>query len=215
MSPSIHIQDCPFPLHRDLLRHGGVGFWYRRPVSSSMYRDMTESSRNCHRVVWPTFTVIPDHGVWSVTNRSDMVRRAHSSQSAVRTLSHIAMCALVSLPRDFIAVFVLSEHGIHHELEVVTGGGVAVEVDAAGRLENTVEFGHPLSHHGEVGHHVVLSKEPSHRLRGDSPSFSGPSATTFSEGDLRLDAPAPCILEGSYLSSGVFSCCAHGTGRCR
>ena len=62
-------------------------------------------------------------------------------------------------PDDFIPKIRWAENSVQEQLEVVTCGGIAVKIDAAGGFEDTVEFDHALCHHGEVCHHVVLPKE--------------------------------------------------------
>ena len=79
-----------------------------------------------------------------------------------------------------------------------------MEVDASRRLQNAVEFGHALRHHGEVGHHVVLSEEAAHRLQEIAQLF-GAVGYDVLECYLGLHAPAPCVLEGSDLCGGVLA----------
>ena len=95
----------------------------------------------------------------------------HTSKM-LRPLPYVVMRS-ISLPSYFVSKTVLAEHGVHHELEVVAGCGIAVEVDAARRLQDAVEFGHALGHHGEVGHHVVLAEEAAHGLEKVAEFFRG------------------------------------------
>ena len=59
----------------------------------------------------------------------------------------------------------------------MAGGGVAVKVDAAGVLEDAVEFHHALCHHGEVGHHIAGSQKGTHGLE-EVGSLPGALVTT-------------------------------------
>ena len=54
-------------------------------------------------------------------------------------------------PDDFADYIPGAEHGVHHHLDVVAGGGVAVEIDAAGGFEEAVDFQQADAHNGEIG----------------------------------------------------------------
>ena len=69
-----------------------------------------------------------------------------------------------STPGDFVPETLWPEYRVHEQFEIVAGGGVAVEIDAARRLEDAEQFHHALGHHRQVGHHVVLAEERAHRL---------------------------------------------------
>src|ERR1019366_5041253 len=84
---------------------------------------------------------------------------------------------------------------------LVTGGGVAVEVDGAGFFENAAEFDEARSHHGEVGEHVGAAEEGSEGAHG-----FGDAAALFDDGLVGaggLFVPLPCVFEGGDLGGGA------------
>jgi len=62
---------------------------------------------------------------------------------------------VVAVPYDFVLEAFESEHRIKNHFDVVAGGGVAVEIERAGGLEDAVELDEAEGHHGEVRHHAV------------------------------------------------------------
>ena len=56
-------------------------------------------------------------------------------------------------PNNFIAEPIFAKDAIHQELEVVGGGGVAVQVDGARRLQDALHLQQPHRHEDEVGLH--------------------------------------------------------------
>ena len=48
-----------------------------------------------------------------------------------------------TLPSDFALKVFYTKHGVHHQFEVVACSGIAVEVDAAGGLEDAVQLTMP------------------------------------------------------------------------
>ena len=61
----------------------------------------------------------------------------------------IAVGAL-TLPYDLVAKVLVPENAVHHHLDVVTGGLVAVEEDRPGRPQNAFHVEQPLDHIDEV-----------------------------------------------------------------
>ena len=107
-------------------------------------------------------------------------------------------------PDNFIPKVRWPEYGVHQQLEVVACGGVAVEVDAAGGLEDAVQFDHALRHYGEVCHHVVLPEEGAH----GGEQFADLAALLRDDiliCKLGLDAPAPCVVECCDLRRGLLA----------
>ena len=51
------------------------------------------------------------------------------------------------LPDDFIPEIPWPEHGVHQELEVVTRGWIAMQVDTRRLFHHTAEFDQPRRHH--------------------------------------------------------------------
>ena len=118
-------------------------------------------------------------------------------------LSGIAMRAS-SFPNYLGPEIRCSKHSIHQQLQIVAGGGVAVEVDAAGGLEDAVELDHPLGHHGEVGHHVVLAEELAQGGE-EAADLVGSASDHVLVGGLGLPAPVPGVLEGGDLGGGFLA----------
>ena len=106
------------------------------------------------------------------------------------------------LPNNFISKILYPKYRIHEKFKVMGGGGVAVEVDRAGGLEDAVELGEALGHHGEVGHHVILAEEQPEGLHEGLQLFIAAGADKLRIGHLRLGAPLPGILEGGNLGGG-------------
>ena len=94
---------------------------------------------------------------------------------------------------------------VHQRLEVVAGGGVAVEIYAAGVLEDSVKFDHALRHHGQVGHHVVVAEEGAHGLE-EVGELAGGVGYNILIGALRFKTPVPGVLEGGNLGGGLLAC---------
>jgi hypothetical protein len=73
-----------------------------------------------------------------------------AEQNVVVVLSPITalpLCNSRPLPDDVVSEVVHSKHRVHEELEVVAGGGVAVQIDRAGGLENAAQLDEARSHH--------------------------------------------------------------------
>ena len=83
-------------------------------------------------------------------------------------------------------------------------GRVAMEIEGTGWFQHAVEFEQAVGHHGEIGHHVVRSKELSqgdHHL-GDIGMLA---LLEFGELALGLFAPMPAIFECGDLRVGLVS----------
>lgn len=55
--------------------------------------------------------------------------------------------AASALPDNFIAIVLSAKYSIHDDLEIMTGGGVAVQIQAAGGFEDAVQFHQAGGHH--------------------------------------------------------------------
>ena len=64
--------------------------------------------------------------------------------------------ALGALPRYLVPEVLVPENRVHHDLDVMAGGRVAVEVNRAGRFEQAAHGQEPLHHVGEVGQHARI-----------------------------------------------------------
>ena len=106
-----------------------------------------------------------------------------------------------ALPDDFVLEKLGSKYCVHNELEVVAGGGVAVEVDGAGFFEDAAKLDEAWGHHGEVGEHVGAAEEGAEGSHG-----FGYAATAFDDfliGALGFEVPLPTVFEGGDLAGGA------------
>src|SRR2546430_12615995 len=58
-----------------------------------------------------------------------------------------------SLPYDFVAEVFAAKDRIQHQLQMVTGGRVAMQIKAAGWFEDAMKLDEARGHHREVDHH--------------------------------------------------------------
>ena len=113
-------------------------------------------------------------------------------------------CCIVragTLPDDFTPEVSVPKHGVHQDLQVVAGRGVAVEVDGAGGLEDAAQLHQPRRHHHQVGHHGVAAyelPEGGHHLL-DVGGRCRVQHYLVLERALRLQRPLPRVGEGPYL----------------
>jgi hypothetical protein len=117
-----------------------------------------------------------------------------------RPLANVVMCA-VTLPDDLIHKELWSKHGVHQNFEVVACGGIAVEINGAGFLEDAAEFDEAGGHHGEVGHHVGVEEEGFEGAEG-----VGDAASLLDDllvGALGVDVPLPGVFKGVNLGAGL------------
>ena len=88
-----------------------------------------------------------------------------------------------SFPDNLVSKILHPKHRIQHHLQVMAGGGVAVQVQAAGGLEHPVQFHQAGGHHHQVGHHLVGADELAHGAdHGDT------LTAAFSPGQLVIGA---------------------------
>ena len=106
-----------------------------------------------------------------------------------------------SSPNDLVPEIRRPKHRVHEQLEVMAGGGVAVEVDAARRLQHAAQLHQARRHHHQVGHHRVAADELAeggdhvlHRRRHRRVADDVPL-----EGELRLLRPLPGVGERADL----------------
>src|SRR6185437_7939840 len=69
---------------------------------------------------------IPSRSAVAAVKKNHVVDRAVAFRAVVRS---------GPLPNDLVLKMRMAEDAIHHDLDVVTGGWIAVQVDRAGRLE--------------------------------------------------------------------------------
>ena len=68
---------------------------------------------------------------------------------------HLIIVSEGSLPCDMRLKVFASEDGVHHEFEVVSCGGIAVEVDACFCFEDSFHFHDADGHIDQVRHHAI------------------------------------------------------------
>src|ERR1039457_1091148 len=102
------------------------------------------------------------------------------------------------LPDDFIAEALPSKDRIQQQLQVMRRRWVAMEIEAAGGLEDAMEFDEARGHHREVSHHGGVFEEAVegfHHLRhGDV--RAGVNELVVKLGGV---GPAPGVAEGMEL----------------
>lgn len=76
-------------------------------------------------------------------------------------------------PDDFILKLLRPEDGIHEQLQVVARRGVAMQVDAARLLEDSLQLHESRGHHRQVGEHVVLPEERAERAHRGAHGAAG------------------------------------------
>ncbi len=106
-----------------------------------------------------------------------------------------------TFPNDLGAKHLCAEYPIHEEFEVVTCGGVAVEVDGAGFFEDAAQLDEAWGHHGEVGEHVGAAEEGTEGAHG-----VGYAATLFDDFFVAAGGffvPLPGVFEGGDLGGGA------------
>ena len=93
--------------------------------------------------------------------RSRVHKAIHRPHSSCRSVAaRLCEWLIGSLARyDFVAEVPGAEDAVQQHFEVVAGGGVAVEVEAAAGLEDAVELDEAGGHHDEVGGHLVAAEE--------------------------------------------------------
>ena len=62
-----------------------------------------------------------------------------------------------SLPHNLIPEIGWPENLVEHQLQIMAGGGVAVEVERAGGLEDAVKLYQPDGHHHQISHDIVVT----------------------------------------------------------
>jgi hypothetical protein len=85
----------------------------------------------------------------------------------------------------------------------MAGGGVAVEVEGAGRLQDPVEFDEARGHHREVGHHRGGFEELLQRLDQFDDAGVGALGKELMIGGVHVGSPFPRIGEGVELGLAV------------
>ena len=79
-------------------------------------------------------------------------------------LRNAKLLAVVRFQMISLRKFCPPKIAVEQQPQVMAGGRVAVEVEAAGRLQDAVEFDEARGHHGEVGHHRAGVEEAVERL---------------------------------------------------
>ena len=116
----------------------------------------------------------------------------------ISTFSCVVVAAC-PLPDNLVSEILRTKNTVEHESEIMAGGGVAVEVERAGRLQDPVEFDEARGHHGEVGHHRGGFEELLQRLDQFNDAGIRASVHELPVGLIHLARPFPCIGEGVEL----------------
>ena len=106
------------------------------------------------------------------------------------------------LPHDLVQEVRWVKNCVHEHLQVMAGGGVAVQVDRTRGLQHSPQLHQPGGHHRQVGQHVVVSEEHAealHRLRHPL----RPRLHDLKIGLRGSLVPPPGILKRLYLRGGA------------
>ena len=113
------------------------------------------------------------------------------------------------VPYDLVAEILRAEDGIHEQLEVVAGGVVAVQVDAAGWFEESFHFHDTDGHVDQVAHHGVAVDGTGGIQQGVE---SGMLVLDFAvPGEVDVVKP-PCVLESGAGGPAADRCGVVGVG---
>jgi len=88
--------------------------------------------------------------------------------------------------------------------EVVAGGRIAVQIDAARGLEHAVKFDQTDGHPYEMRHHVI-SAEESQQCLDQVCELAGAAGYNFPLHGLGVNTPLPGVLEGGDLRGGFLA----------
>ena len=109
-----------------------------------------------------------------------------------------------ALPHDLVDKVRRTEDRVEHELEVVAGSRVTVQIERPRWLEHPVELDQPDRHLHEVGHHLVLTDpgaQGGHDRADRSRHLAMVDRRIRQEGVVRLrtGSPVPRVVEGDDL----------------
>ena len=101
-------------------------------------------------------------------------------------------------PDDFVAEAISPKHAIHQQLDVVTGGGVAVQIDGGGGFHQPPHFGQAICQVAQIGQHTGVAQkgaQPGNRPMRRVCDGVGDALRAFD----RRRIPLPGIPEGPDL----------------
>lgn len=107
-----------------------------------------------------------------------------------------------ALPDDLIPEILKAKDGVQDDLQVMAGGGVAMEVEAAGGFEDAVQLDEAGGHHDEVGEHGVFADD---EAKGGEEVIDG-ARVGLEDVEVGLfggGAPVPGVIEGGDLGVGA------------
>lgn len=107
-----------------------------------------------------------------------------------------------AFPNNLIAEALRAEHCVEHDLQVMDRRRIAVQLQAARRLQHAVQFEQTNAHGRQVSHHVVLFQERTQRLHQLGHVGVG-VLQDFAELVFGLLASMPGVLERGDLSFAV------------
>ena len=127
-------------------------------------------------------------------NVSAIVQQKISDPRPVGSALPVVPFGRSTSPTNLILEVVWSEYRIHKHLQVMARCRIAVEVNAAGVLQRSVQLHQAHSHHGKVGGHVVVAQAVHHGPEHARHVLVGP-AHGLLVGPGRGRAPVPGILK--------------------
>ena len=107
-----------------------------------------------------------------------------------------------AFPNNFVAEILKSKYRIYNNLQVMTRGRVAVQVEAAGRFQDAVQLDQTGGHHDEVSHHLVASDEVEQGADGFGDFVRRVQDQGFVSG-FGCFAPVPGVFKGGDLGFAV------------
>ena len=119
---------------------------------------------------------------------------------------HVIMAGS-SFPDNFAAKMFFAKGRIQQEPQVMSGGGVAVQVQAAGGFQDAAQLDQPRGHHHQISQHIAaaqkLAKGGHHIL--DRRGGVRVQQDFLLKGAFRFLRPVPSIVKGADLGRGVLA----------
>ena len=122
-------------------------------------------------------------------------------QVVVHALIPLARRGPAAVAPDHVVEGVVdAEDRVHHDLQVVARGLVAVQVDASRRLQDAMQLDEPHRHHRQIGGHPIATERTHQRFEQDARlRRSRAVAQQLRQCALRVSAPMPGVVEGFEL----------------
>ena len=107
-------------------------------------------------------------------------------------------------PNNLIPEVPSPEHLVEHHLEVVAGGGVAVEIKGASIFQDAVKLHQADGHHHQISSNIVPANTIAHSLNQLGYLWRG-IEDNIPKGILGGSIPVPDILKNPYLDFRLFA----------